>query len=270
MLPLIITVFVASLLGSMHCVGMCGPLAVMAGGVDTQGRSRSWISWVAYHFGRLVAYSLLGAIAGWLGATLQETGSYLGWQQTATKIAGGSMLVIGLLTLLHLMQGTSHRLWIPKRVQTWLHVGHQWARKQPPVRRAITIGMLTAILPCGWLYSFLLVAAGTAHGGQGALVMATFSLGSVPALVGLVATTKWLVGGWQSAIPWFSAILVTLVGGYTMLQRSTIDLSSLNTASAVSAETSLVEHIEELPKKRLPCCEPKTDEAKVDEPTGTE
>lgn len=259
MLPLIVAVFTASLLGSLHCIGMCGPLAMMASGVgiNQNSKSRSWKLWLAYHGGRLVAYAGLGGVAGAVGASIHQTGNWLGLQQLAAKFAGGSMLVVGLLTLVHLTQGASHRLWVPKRFQAALATGHAWARRQPPLRRAGAIGILTALLPCGWLYAFLLVAAGTASIASGAMVMAVFSLGSVPALVGLVASTGWLVGRTGKIIPWFSAILVTVVGGVTLVQRSHIDPTRQLMPQFGEAPTTLVNHVEKLDHHRMPCCEAK-------------
>ncbi len=107
MLPLIIAVFLASLIGSVHCVGMCGPLAILAG--STHGTSqRRWGTIVAYHGGRVLSYGLAGAVVGGMGAGIEWTGDWVGAQQLAAKLAGGSMLVIGLLSLVRLMGGTSH------------------------------------------------------------------------------------------------------------------------------------------------------------------
>ncbi len=102
MLPLIIAVFLASLIGSVHCVGMCGPLAILAG--STHGTSqRRWGTIVAYHGGRVVSYGLAGAVVVGDGGWDRVDWRLVGAQQLAAKLAGGSMLVIGLLSLVRLM-----------------------------------------------------------------------------------------------------------------------------------------------------------------------
>ncbi len=93
--------------------------------------------------------------------------------------------------------------------------------------RASAIGLLTAILPCGWLFAFVIVAAGTAQPLFGALVMAVFALGSVPALAGMAFSMTLLVGRFRRAIPWCSAVLVTCVGAVTLLERSQVKLDPL-------------------------------------------
>ena len=260
MLPLIATVFAASLLGSLHCVGMCGPLAILASngnqasGGSAVRRKVNFMAVLAYHGSRLISYSIAGVFAGVLGAGLQHTGSLLGMQRLAAQLAGGSMLVIGLLGLIRLAGGGSHSVMLPSWVQSRLARGHAWARRQPAVRRAATIGLLTAILPCGWLYAFLIVAAGTASPVEGMLVMAMFSLGSVPALAGMAMSVTLLIGRFRTAIPWCSAALVTIVGASTVMYRSQVDLDLMNRASAAEPKTSLNCQVENIDQTTLPCC----------------
>lgn len=275
MLPLISTVFIASLLGSLHCVGMCGPLALLASSSvsarQRQQRSVYWPAVVTYHGSRLVAYAILGAIAGLLGAGIQETGTLLGLQRLAARLAGGSMLVIGLLSIVRLAGGTSHAALLPLWLQKRLSSGHAWARQQSPLVRAAAVGLLTAILPCGWLFAFVIVAAGTAGPMAGALVMAVFALGSVPALAGMAVSMTMLVGRFRHAIPWCSALLVTLVGAMTLLERSQVNLEPMMARSArasdavtgsttatnpvLNATTNLTTQVKQIEQKKLPCCE---------------
>lgn len=258
LLPLIATVFVASLFGSMHCVGMCGPLAVLAssGGVANGRRSvRAQLTAVAaYHGSRLVAYAAAGCLAGTLGAGIQHTGALLGVQRLAAQLAGGSMLVIGLLGLVRLASGVGHAAMLPPWLQKRLGQAHFWARRQPPLRRAATIGVLTAILPCGWLYAFLIVAAGTADPVTAALVMATFALGAVPALTVTALSVTMLAGRFRRAIPWGSAVLITAVGAATLLHRSQIELETMHPSSPDQSPTTLVSKVDAIEHNDLPCC----------------
>ncbi len=133
------------------------------------------------------------------------------------------------------------------------------ARNRSPLVRASVIGLLTAILPCGWLFAFLIVAAGTAQPMTGALVMAVFALGSVPALTGLALSMTMLVGRFRRAIPWCSAVLVTLVGAVTLIERSQVDLEPMLVARpATTASSNAVEQLEAIDHKQLPCCQPAT------------
>ena len=93
MIILLGTVWVASLLGSLHCVGMCGPFALIAGGAD-KARKAALFPTFSYSFGRLVTYSLVGFVFGALGMTLNLGASIGNWQQAATYVAGVMMVLI--------------------------------------------------------------------------------------------------------------------------------------------------------------------------------
>ncbi|MFO0923092.1 MAG: sulfite exporter TauE/SafE family protein [Pirellulales bacterium] len=259
MTPLILAVFIASIFGSLHCVGMCGPLAMLANGTR-EGKSAFRGTLWAYHGGRLLAYALLGAIAGTVGSGIHHTGLLLGAQRAATQLAGLSMLVIGLLSLVHLASGTQHMPWTPPWLQTRLAQGHAWARKQPPLQRAAMVGVLTSILPCGWLYAFLLVAAGTADPLFGSAVMFFFGLGSVPALSAIALGTTMILGRMRFAIPWCSALLVTVVGFFTLAHRSTIDLTALHHVKSTTSAQDLLRQVQLLEQQTLPCCEDSSEE----------
>lgn len=254
MWTLLSAVFIASFCGSLHCVGMCGPLAVLAAS-RADGRSPRLSSVFAYHGSRTLAYSIAGLIVGLFGAGLQQTGSWLGAQRLAAQLAGGSMLVIGLLSLVRLMSGTPHALFLPKALQRKLAAGHAWARAQRPLVKASAVGFLTAVLPCGWLYAFLIVAAGTADPISGAAVMTVFSLGALPALSVTAIGTSWIAERFRPAIPWASALLVTAIGMVTLVSRSQIDLSGMQPISVATEPASLVSHVEKINAEPLPCCE---------------
>ncbi len=140
---------------------------------------------------------------------------------------GGSMLVMGLLGIVRLASGNFACGAAPEVASEAPGLGACWARTQSPMLRASAIGLLTAILPCGWLFAFVIVAAGTAQPLFGALVMAVFALGSVPALAGMAFSMTLLVGRFRRAIPWCSAVLVTCVGAVTLLERSQVKLDPL-------------------------------------------
>ncbi|HMP78412.1 MAG TPA: sulfite exporter TauE/SafE family protein, partial [Pirellulaceae bacterium] len=107
MIGLLTTVFVVSLLGSLHCVGMCGPFALLAGthgrpsgpGTDSPARHR-WAAVAGYHAGRLATYTLLGLVCGGLGMIVDFGGALYGWQRTASYLAGGVMIGVGIWALL--------------------------------------------------------------------------------------------------------------------------------------------------------------------------
>ncbi len=98
MLTLAMAVLLASLVGSLHCVGMCGPFALWA----TQG-GRSHVTIASYHLGRLTTYLSAGLAAGLLGSAVAIGGDLAGLQSFAAKLAGGLLIFLGLSRLLLLL-----------------------------------------------------------------------------------------------------------------------------------------------------------------------
>ena len=139
MTTILATVFVASLLGSMHCVGMCGPFAILAGTGD--GKSFQWKPTIAYSLGRLISYSLVGLLFGTMGLAINQSGSLAGWQQSATWLAGAAMITVGGIALFRQFGG---RLKLPRfsgPLQRTLQRVFQYGKTMPPLRRAWIIGI---------------------------------------------------------------------------------------------------------------------------------
>jgi sulfite exporter TauE/SafE len=222
MIALLSAVLIASLLGSTHCAGMCGAFMLFAV-AESPPQVSAWRSRLAlnsaYNLGRLVTYVLLGAAAGSLGAALDLGGSMLGVQRVAAVLAGAMMIVFGLVALARARGYRVRRVPLPAFVTRLVTVGHRRAADAPPLTRAWTIGMLTTLLPCGWLYAFAVTAAGTANPLHGAAVMAVFWAGTLPIMATLGLGAQALAGPLQSKLPLLTSILLVCVGFYTVLGR---------------------------------------------------
>jgi len=220
MLPLIIAVLSASILGSLHCAGMCGGLMFFALGSDedrTKGARIRLQS--AYHGGRLVTYTMLGMIAGAIGQAVDFSGSYVGVQRAAAIFAGTMMILFGLLTLARLKGIKIKHVGVPTPIRKFVERGQRAAFGLTPFKRAVTIGLLTTLLPCGWLYAFAFVAAGTAHPIWGGLTMAVFWVGTLPVMVSLGAGIQFLTGPLHARLPIITALAVVVVGLMTAMGR---------------------------------------------------
>ncbi len=259
MTALIITVLIASLAGSLHCVGMCGAFVAFAVGTDDRpGVRGKALLGAAYNGGRLVTYMLLGAAGGALGAALDLGGEFVGLQRAAAITAGAVMVVFGVVTLLRIMGAKLPKAPVPRFIHRVVGAGQRVAMEMPPVPRALTIGLLTTLLPCGWLYAFAITAAGTASPLWGALTMAAFWVGTLPALVALGAGIQGVTGVLGRRMPAVTAIAIVVVGLYTVMHR--VELSSAVYASpqpaAQTAGTSgqAVQQVQQLDAGSLPCC----------------
>lgn len=167
----LISILALSFFGSWHCAVMCGPIAAQ---VSHQG------SFVLYHLGRFFSYSLGGALFGFFGSKLlTSTNRYV--LLIATVLFAAILIFHGLRKM-----GILSFRWAPA-----FHLEKKFFRflfstlKFNPGKSSFTAGVLTGLLPCGWLFTFYSAAALSASPYAGALILMTFWLGSVPSLVGV-------------------------------------------------------------------------------------
>jgi len=235
MTALIIAVFVASVLGSLHCAGMCGAFVAFAvGGLEASRATRVRLH-AAYNGGRLVTYVLLGIVAGSIGALLNLGGALAGLSRVATVLAGALMIGFGVVALMHAAGRSSMRWPVPPFMQRAMIAGQRFAMTLTPTRRALVIGLLTTLLPCGWLYAFAITAAGTASPLWGGVTMAVFWLGTLPVMVSLGACVQQLTGLLGARLPTITAAVVIAVGVWTLVGRAGLDAQSVLQAQANAA-----------------------------------
>lgn len=186
------TALMLGVLGSAHCIGMCGPLA-LAVPSSGQGIGARLGSAVALNGGRVVTYALLGALFGLFGRGLQLAGL-----QQVVSITLGVIILIGLLApaLLRFVRIGQAAGGLVIRLQGVM--ARQLKRTSP--EGLFFTGMLNGLLPCGLVY--LAAAGAIAQDGwvQGALFMALFGLGTWPALVGLKVSGSYAGPGLRSAL----------------------------------------------------------------------
>lgn len=220
-------VFVASLLGSLHCAGMCGPLACAAtlprastptpltSGGKRLARSFNAPASALYHTGRLTAYLTLGAAAGTLGSAIDLAGDLAGLQRIAAYIAAGLIILVGVAYLLksfNLFRPPALAISQPRKL--WAH-----ALSWPTPARAVVVGLLTGLLPCGWLWVFLVSAAGTASPLTGALTLAAFWLGTVPVLLLVTSGLPRLLAPITARAPALVGVAIIAAGLFTLFMR---------------------------------------------------
>jgi uncharacterized protein len=191
----LLSVFVAGLLGGVHCAGMCGgivsALSLQRHEVRRAGSVTSSADialHAAYNSGRIASYAVAGALAGMTGAgSVALAGSFPARQ--ALYIAANIMLLVLGLYLAGVWRGLLQL----ERVGTVV-----WKQLQPlsknflpvtNVPRAFMLGTLWGWIPCGLVYSMLVVALASGSAQNGALVMLAFGLGTLPNLlaVGVMA-----------------------------------------------------------------------------------
>jgi sulfite exporter TauE/SafE len=166
---LVIGILSSSFFGSWHCAAMCGPIATL---MSTRN------SLVAYHLGRMISYTLLGIVAGGLGQVfLNSDFILLRWVSSAVLAlilisSGLNLIWPKFFSDKMALTPWSHKvLLLIKKLQAF-HIG----------RSGFVVGLLTALLPCGWLYTYVVAAMATKSPWAGALTLFLFWLGGLPSL----------------------------------------------------------------------------------------
>jgi uncharacterized protein len=250
MMPLLLGVLAASLLGSLHCAGMCGAFLAIATGDPAAPKFRTQ---AAYHAGRLMTYVTLGTLAGFAGRTLNLAGSLTGIQHTAATLAALTMLAFGLVTLARISGWQLGRLPIPPALRSLSKSGLNTAMRFNGPTRAWVIGLSTTLLPCGWLYAFVAVAAGTASPWRGAAAMAVFWTGTLPVMVAMATGLRALTGPLSRHVPAATCLLLISLSTFTLLGR--LQLSPVSLLAHTSP--ALLNSGAASPKPSLPsCCTP--------------
>lgn len=256
---LIWAVFVFSLLGSLHCAGMCGPFVLLCVGTEEQTVARHISVQAAYHGGRLLSYMLLGVIAGAVGAATNWGGDVLGFQRTAMIVAGLLMVGFGLVMLLRIMGVRIKHMAVPRPLAVVFARGTAAAQRCHPVPRALIIGLFAIFLPCGWLYLFVIWAAGTGSPLVGAALMASFWAGTTPILAAVGVGVKSILSPVRRHLPAIMACLLMLVGGVVVVRASEVNAhAALPTVgegeTSVQAALDRVRHEEESEEGYVPPC----------------
>jgi uncharacterized protein len=199
-------VVATSIVGSLHCLAMCGPLVGLHGGARTMQLA------FTHSVGRLTTYVVLGAAAGLVGSAVNLAGQLGDVQRAATIVAAVLIIGMGVYQVVGTRRGRP-----PGRSP--FSAALVRIRPKSAVKRSYLIGTLTGLIPCGWLWAFVIAAAGTGSVLWGAATMFAFWIGTVPAMVGLLRTTGPLLARVRARMPAVTAVALIAVGVGTLALR---------------------------------------------------
>lgn len=251
MTALLIAVLTSSLLGSTHCAGMCGAFlaAAIHGGHATSKWQKARLQ-AFYHAGRLMTYLAFGSIAGLIGSAVEIVGHAAGVSRAAAIGAGIVMVGFGAVAIAREMGVRVPRAPVPGFMQNALIAGHNRVWGWGSEARALALGLMTTLLPCGWLYAFLVVAAGTKTVPTALLVMAVFWVGTLPVMALLGAGLQALTGAGRRWLPVATSVAVIVVGVATIFGRMGIPTEAMATLAQPSSSASSLNALDPL---NLPC-----------------
>ncbi len=216
-----LTALLLGLAGSLHCVGMCGPL-LLALPLDAAGKRQVMRQMLVYHAGRILTYAALGLLFGLLGKGL----AVAGLQKILSISAGVFMLGMALMA------------WRFERMVTALPgfgaftqgVKSRMGNLLRHNGSTFSLGLLNGLLPCGMVYTALAGAISTASITEGALFMMAFGFGTLPLLLGVSTLGRSFSVASRKNIRLAQPILLGLVG-LLLLQRGLhLDLSLFESA----------------------------------------
>lgn len=208
-----------------HCVGMCSGVIMLIN--RNHALQDKKFAWVQIHFGRIISYSILGLLAGFLGGlteyifdVLPNMKVYQGWVAIFASI-------IGLIFSLSLLGWVpSPEIYLSKLVKIWgntfrrvTNPNHNEERNKAPT--PFLIGLLWGLLPCGLVFTAIFTAIVSTNPIDGLLRMFTFGLATLPALISVQWFTK---RKWALNMPRYLAALVLVVFSLQLSMRGMASL----------------------------------------------
>jgi uncharacterized protein len=209
-------IFLAGLLSTAHCVGMCGMIVLAYSSQHARGETfwmkKEWLVHLAYNVGRIFSYALLGALVGYAGLSL----SMVQGAASVISIVGGIAMILAGLAMLGVLPvpvalspgGSSLAL---KKFRARLLLA-------PSIPSKLSLGLLTPLLPCGVLYAMIGKAANAGGAAEGALTMAVFGAGMAPGLLALGSLSSLLSVKMRRGAEIVAAVTIVLMGVILVLR----------------------------------------------------
>lgn len=201
---MLFTAFIFGLISSLHCVGMCGPIAMMLP-VDRNNQTKKVTQIITYHLGRVTSYASIGLIFGLLGS-----GFYLAGFQQQLSITIGILMIMVILIPKKIFANYNFSkpiFGIVSRIKS--NLGSQLKNKS--YKSLFIIGLLNGFLPCGMVYVALFGAIAMQSATQGVLYMFLFGLGTIPLMSSAIYINSFLNHTFrnkiQKAIPYFAILI---------------------------------------------------------------
>lgn len=186
-------------LGSFHCIGMCGPIA-LALPVHNKGPVLKYFLIVFYNLGRITTYTSFGLLAGVIGKGF----TVMGLQQGLSVTVGLILLASAFLSFKNSFPGYSFFLWIKNTI------GRLFLKGIPS--SLFVIGLLNGFLPCGLVYTGIAGAVATGDVLKGALFMTVFGLGTVPMMFAIPLISSVIPVSARNRIRKANPFIIALMG----------------------------------------------------------
>lgn len=199
---------VLGLLGSFHCLGMCGPLAMAIPHKSTNSLSIAFES-IIYNLGRVLTYSLMGLILGIAGTPLR----FAGIQEYVSVICGVLMLAYLVIPKKNILQFNGNKL--TSKFVSRLKIQFQNFFKSKSLASLLILGIINGLLPCGLVYTALIGSFASESIFESAIYMSLFGLGTLPMMSVVYFSKNMLSMGFRkkltAAIPYGVAVIAVVM-----------------------------------------------------------
>lgn len=209
------TGFTLGLLGSFHCIGMCGPIALAIPGQNSSAGA-SFLRGILYNSGRIVTYAVIGSVFGILGM-----GATISGYQPILSITLGILIILFALFPHIRIPGKLNEMYSAFTQKLAAHISDLYKNKSS--FSAFFIGLLNGFLPCGFVVTALAAALITPSVFHSAVYMALFGLGTLPVMLMLNMTPQFITPKFRSKLRPFSMYFAIIIGliliwrGYSMM-----------------------------------------------------
>tara|TARA_R110002072_G_scaffold172324_8_gene326397 strand:+ start:8974 stop:9675 length:702 start_codon:yes stop_codon:yes gene_type:complete len=220
---MLLSALIFGLLGSLHCVGMCGPIAFMLP-VEHKKPLKKFFQITSYHTGRLFAYALIGLVFGILGKSF----SLFGLQQQLS-IAVGVLMILAVVLPNKRFQKTNVSAFFYKFIgKIKQNLGASLKKKTADT--FLTIGFLNGFLPCGLVYIAVFAALAAGSLMQSSLYMVFFGLGTIPLMTVAIYAGSFLKGVNRQKIQKAIPVFVVIIGVFFILRGMGLGIPYLSPA----------------------------------------
>ena len=232
---MLISALIFGLLGSFHCVGMCGPIAFLLP-LDRKNKTKRILQLLSYHFGRVLTYSVLGLVFGALGKSLNLFGL-----QQQLSIGIGVLMIITILIPTKLFNRYNFSKPIYKAVgKVKSKMGAALKKKTPGT--FFTIGYLNGLLPCGLVYMAIFGALATGNAWEGSLYMALYGLGTVPLMTTAIYLGNFLTKTIKQRVLKLIPAFVVVIGLLFIIRGLGLGIPYLSPSNMVTVEQASAAH----------------------------
>ncbi len=215
------TAIIFGLISSLHCIGMCGPIAMMLP-VDHKNPSKKALQVLIYHMGRLTSYGILGLAFGLLGR-----GFYMaGIQQQLSIAVGVGMIVLAVVPEKILANYNFSKPVYRLITKIKSSLGAQFKRKTPDA--FFTIGLFNGLLPCGLVYAALFGAIAMQNVTLGIAYMILYGLGTIPMMSAVVYVSSLLSMPFRSQLQRAVPIVTVVIGVLFVLRGMGLDIAYIS------------------------------------------